>query len=166
MLHQKSFCNFILTYCWRHHYIMCPTQQSQLETRILTKFLSFWRQLSQPVTKISWKWWYFLFSVGVRLVKKIACLFVTEHDYIMLDSWKKILELHPEFSKRHKNIFAVSITSVHLGDASIVAINFHQLLARYRLTSDISQTKFPNSNVSRLVLPNPLKPCVKSRMKM
>ena len=40
----------------------------------------------------------------------------------------------------------------------------------YRQISNISRTKFQNLNVTRLVLqwsvPNPLKPCVKSRMKM
>ena len=40
----------------------------------------------------------------------------------------------------------------------------------YRQSSNISRTKFQNLNVSRLVLqlylPNPLKPGVKSRMKM
>ena len=40
----------------------------------------------------------------------------------------------------------------------------------YRKISYISRTKYPNSNVSRLVLqlslPNPMKPSVKSRMKM
>ena len=40
----------------------------------------------------------------------------------------------------------------------------------YRKISNIRCTKYPNLNVSRLVLqlslPNPMKPCVKSRMKM
>ena len=40
----------------------------------------------------------------------------------------------------------------------------------YRQTSNISQTKSLNLNVSchilQLTLPNPLKPCVESRMKM
>ena len=43
-------------------------------------------------------------------------------------------------------------------------------LLTYRKTFDISCTKFPNLDISGSVLqlysPNPLKPCVKSRMEM
>ena len=45
-----------------------------------------------------------------------------------------------------------------------------ELETKYRQTSNISRTKSQNLNVSRLVLqlslPNPLKPGIKSRMKM
>ena len=49
-------------------------------------------------------------------------------------------------------------------------VQCHTLRVIYRQTSDISRTKSKNINVSRLVmqlsLPNPLKPGVKSRMKI
>ena len=42
----------------------------------------------------------------------------------------------------------------------------NDLMWRYRQTSNISHTKSQNINASHLVLPNRLKPSVKSRMKM
>ena len=61
-----------------------------------------------------------------------------------------------------------------VNDSVVVSSGRHNLMLMpyfiYRKISNIICIKYPNLNVSRLVLqlslPNPMKPCVKSRMKM
>ena len=65
---------------------------------------------------------------------------------------------------RLESLYPAFLTGINLQHHSIVDSY------KYRKVSNIRRTKSPNLNVSRLVLqlslPNPMKPDVKSRMKM
>ena len=64
------------------------------------------------------------------------------------------------------NIIAIIINTIIISLACVCVLLFDD----YRKLSNIRRTQSPNLNVSRLVLqlslPNPMKPGVKSRMKM